>query len=261
MLFHYFYEMISITIIGSGNVAQHLISALKEADGIELKQAMVRQKNNLNHLLDSHKIITHYHELQPADVIIIAVSDSAIAEVSDKIPFTNQLVVHTSGSVTIDALNNKNRKGVFYPLQTFSKSKAVDFKVIPICLEAQNDTDYQTLHTVAQSISEVIYNVNSEQRKALHVAAVFVSNFVNHLYQMGNEICNKNHLSFDILKPLIQETANKILTLSPTEAQTGPAKRNDTQTINTHLSFLTDDTQKEIYKLLTKSIIDHAKKL
>lgn len=253
--------MISVSIIGSGNVAHHLIEAFKKAPEIELVQVLTRQKSNLPHLLDSNKIITDFQTLQPVDLIIIAVSDDAIAAVSNQIPFQNQLVVHTSGSVNIEALNDKNRKGVFYPLQTFSKSKAVDFKIIPICLEAQNESDYKTLETVAKSISEVIYLVNSEQRKALHVAAVFVSNFVNHLYQMGNEICTENHLSFDILKPLIQETANKILTLSPKEAQTGPAKRNDTQTINSHLSFLTDENQKEIYKLLTKSIIDNGKEL
>lgn len=253
--------MISVSIIGSGNVAHHLIAAFKQAPEIELVQVLTRQKSSLTHLLDSPSIITEFNELQTVDLIIIAVSDDAIAAVSNQIPFQNQLVVHTSGSVNIDALNARNRKGVFYPLQTFSKSKTVDFKIIPICLEAQNESDYKTLETVAESISNVIYPVNSEQRKALHVAAVFVSNFVNHLYQMGNEICIENHLSFDILKPLIQETAHKILTLSPKEAQTGPAKRNDTQTINAHLSFLKEENQKEIYKLLTKSIIDHGKKL
>ncbi|NNT73104.1 DUF2520 domain-containing protein [Flavobacterium sp. IMCC34852] len=253
--------MISVSIIGSGNVAHHLITAFKAASEIKLVQVLTRQKSSLTHLLDSEIIITDFDSLQTVDLLIIAVSDDAIANVSNQIPFQNQLVVHTSGSVNIEALNDKNRKGVFYPLQTFSKSKAVDFKSVPICLEAQSESDHQTLETVAKSISEVIYQVNSEQRKALHVAAVFVSNFVNHMYQMGNEICTENQLSFDILKPLIQETANKILTLSPKEAQTGPAKRNDTQTINSHLSFLTDENQKEIYKLLTKSIIDHGKKL
>jgi predicted short-subunit dehydrogenase-like oxidoreductase (DUF2520 family) len=253
--------MISISIIGSGNVAQHLITALKKAEGIELKQVMARQKNSLSHLLDSNKIISDYNQLQPADLIIIAVTDDAIAEVSTQLPFSNQLVVHTSGSVSINAIDSKNRQGVFYPLQTFSKSKEVDFKIIPICLEAQNEKDFQTLETVAKSISNVIYKVDSEQRKALHIAAVFVANFVNHLYQIGNDICIENDLSFDILKPLIQETANKILKLSPNEAQTGPAKRKDTQVINTQLNFLKDDNQKEIYKLLTKSIIDNGKKL
>lgn len=253
--------MISISIIGSGNVAQHLISAFKKADGIELKQVMSRQENSLSHLLDSNKIITDYSKLQKADVIFIAVSDNAISEVSNNIHFENQLVVHTSGSVSMEAIDSKNRQGVFYPLQTFSKSKEIDYKTIPICLEAQNDKDFQTLETVAKSISNVIHRVDSEQRKALHVAAVFVCNFVNHLYQIGNDICIENDLSFDILKPLIQETANKIITLSPNEAQTGPAKRKDTQIINTHLNFLTDENQKEIYKLLTKSIIDNGKKL
>ncbi|MBF6640820.1 DUF2520 domain-containing protein [Flavobacterium sp. J49] len=253
--------MIQVTIIGSGNVARHLIKAFSEKAEIELVQVFSRKPHAVANIVNTTQIISEYNQLQPVDLIIIAVSDDAIATVSNQIPFQNQLVVHTSGSVNIDTLNARNRKGVFYPLQTFSKSKTVDFKIIPICLEAQNESDYKTLETVAESISNVIYPVNSEQRKALHVAAVFVSNFVNHLYQMGNEICIENHLSFDILKPLIQETAHKILTLSPKEAQTGPAKRNDTQTINAHLSFLKEENQKEIYKLLTKSIIDHGKKL
>ena len=207
------------------------------------------------------KITSELSQLQTVDVTIIAVSDNAIADVSKQLPFENQLVVHTSGSLSMEALDPKNRKGVFYPLQTFSKSKEVDFKVIPICLEAQNDNDFKTLEILAKTISNSVTTITSEQRKALHVAAVFVSNFTNHLYQIGNEICVENNIPFEILKPLIQETANKILSLSPIDAQTGPAKRNDTQTINTHLNFLSDDNQKEIYKILTKSIIDHGKKL
>ena len=195
------------------------------------------------------------------DLFIIAVSDDAIATVSSQIPFQNKLVAHTSGNFAMTDLDNKNRKASFYPLQTFSKSKAVNFKTIPICLEATNAEDLTTLEIVAKSISDKVYNINSEQRKALHVAAVFTNNFVNHLYQIGNEICIENDLSFDLLKPLIQETANKIMALSPEDAQTGPAKRKDTQTINSHLNFLTDENQKEIYKLLTKSIIDNGKKL
>jgi predicted short-subunit dehydrogenase-like oxidoreductase (DUF2520 family) len=253
--------MIQVSIIGSGNVAHHLINAFSHESEIKLVQVFSRKPEAIAGIISSDKIISDYNQLESVDVIIIAVSDDAISDVSNQITLQNQLVVHTSGSVNMEALNDKNRKGVFYPLQTFSKSKAVDFKIIPVCLEAQNDSDYETLEAVAKSISEVIYKVNSEQRKALHVAAVFVSNFVNHLYQMGNEICAENHLSFDILKPLIQEVADKIITLTPKEAQTGPAKRNDTQTINAHLSFLTDENQKEIYKLLTKSIIDHGKKL
>ncbi|WP_333600130.1 Rossmann-like and DUF2520 domain-containing protein [Flavobacterium sp.] len=253
--------MIRVTIIGSGNVAQHLIQAFSKTAAVELVQVFSRQPKAVSDLVPAAKIISDFSKLQTVDAIIIAVTDNAIAEVSNQIPLEHQLVAHTSGSVAMEGLSAKNRRGVFYPLQTFSKSKAVDFKVIPICLETEEATDFKMLETLAESISNVSYKVNSEQRKALHVAAVFVSNFVNHLYQMGQDICTENKLDFEILKPLIQETAHKILTLSPKEAQTGPAKRQDTETINAHLSFLTDEHQKEIYKLLTKSIIDNGKKL
>jgi len=253
--------MISVVIIGSGNVAQHLISAFAKSDTVEVIQVFSRTVDTSIKNIDSSKIISAFYQLKAADLYIISVTDKAIAEVSAQIPFENQLVVHTSGSVAISALNSKNRRGVFYPLQTFTKNKPVDFGEIPICLEAENEKDYQLLETVGKSISDKIFPINSEQRKALHVAAVFVCNFVNHLYEIGNEICKENEIPFEILQPLIQETAAKIMTLSPTEAQTGPAKRNDTQTINTHLNFLSNETQKEIYKILTKSIIDNGKKL
>lgn len=253
--------MIRLSIIGSGNVAQHLIQALTKSSEIELVQVFARNEKSVSHLISADKIISNYNELKAVDVIIISVTDSSIAEISKNIPFQNAMVVHTSGSVAMETIDDKNRKGVFYPLQTFSKLKEVNFNTIPICLEAENQNDLQLLDTIAKAISNSVYTINSEQRKALHVAAVFVSNFTNHMYQIGNEICNNNDLSFDILKPLIQETANKIVSLSPIEAQTGPAKREDTQTINAHLSFLSDENQKEIYKMLTKSIIDNGKKL
>jgi predicted short-subunit dehydrogenase-like oxidoreductase (DUF2520 family) len=253
--------MIRLSIIGSGNVAQHLIQAFIKSSEIELVQVFARSQESVSHLISVDKITSNYNELQAVDVTIISVTDASIAEISKNIAFENALVVHTSGSVAMETLDSKNRKGVFYPLQTFSKSKEIKFKYIPICIEAENLNDLQLLETVAKAISNSVYNINSEQRKALHVAAVFVSNFTNHMYQIGNEICNKNGLSFDILKPLILETANKIVSLSPIEAQTGPAKRKDTQTINAHLSFLSDENQKEIYKMLTKSIIDNGKKL
>ncbi|WP_396141164.1 Rossmann-like and DUF2520 domain-containing protein [Flavobacterium sp.] len=253
--------MIRVSIIGSGNVAQHLIVAFSKTTDIELVQVFARKDAAVAHLINPDKIYTNFNDIIAADLFIIAITDDAITEVSAAIPFSNELVVHTSGSVSIAAIDNKNRQGVFYPLQTFSKSKEVDFKTIPICIETKNEKDFQILEKVAKSISNTVYKINSEQRKALHIAAVFVCNFVNHLYQIGNNICIENDLPFDILKPLIQETANKILTLSPNQAQTGPAKRKDTQTINAHLSFLSDENQKEIYKMLTKSIIDNGKKL
>jgi predicted short-subunit dehydrogenase-like oxidoreductase (DUF2520 family) len=253
--------MIKITIIGSGNVAQHLIMAFAKSNEIEVSQVFSRKKEVVSHLIDATKITNHFNALVEADLYIIAVSDDAISEISAQLPFENRLVVHTSGSVSIDSLDSKNRKGVFYPLQTFSKSKTIDFSTIPICLESENENDFELLKKVAQSISKCSYKINGEQRKSLHVAAVFVNNFVNQLYRIGNEICIENEVPFDVLKPLILETANKVMTLSPKEAQTGPAIRNDQQTIATHLDFLQNENQLNIYKILTQSIQNNGKKL
>jgi predicted short-subunit dehydrogenase-like oxidoreductase (DUF2520 family) len=257
--------MLKVTIIGSGNVSQHLIAALQKTQNtgneIELVQVYSRKRESITALLDSSKIVTDFNDLLEADLYIIAVSDDAIASVSDQLPFKNRLVVHTSGSVALDSLNNNNRKGVFYPLQTFTKNKEVNFKNIPICLESENSTDFRLLEKVAKSISDKVFAINSQQRKALHVAAVFVNNFTNHLYHLGNEICKEHQVPFDILKPLIQETAQKITTLAPEDAQTGPAKRNDQQTIEAHQLFLTNSNQSNIYKILTQSIQDNGKKL
>ncbi|ELY1979662.1 DUF2520 domain-containing protein [Flavobacterium psychrophilum] len=253
--------MIRVVIIGSGNVAQHLIKSFAKSNIIQIVQAFSRHKESLKNIIDYSKITSNFSSLVDADVYIISVSDNAIAEVSHQLNLNNKLVVHTSGSINITNLDDKNRKGVFYPLQTFSKNAAINFNEIPICVEAENESDYKLLETVARSISKKVFQINSNQRKILHVSAVFVNNFVNHLYKIGNDICTENNIPFEILQPLIQETANKISLLSPDEAQTGPAKRNDTQTINAHLHFLTNENQKEIYKILTKSIIDNGKKL
>ena len=246
--------MIKVVIIGSGNVAQHLLKVMLNTEEVTIVQAFTRSKENLSHLLAETLITSSYNEIKEADVYIISVSDNAIAEVARNLPFQNRLVVHTSGTSELSVLDDKNRKGVFYPLQTFSKSKAVDFSTIPICLETENERDYAILEALANLISKKAYAISSEQRKSLHVAAVFVCNFVNHLYQIGNEICNENKVPFEILQPLIIETANKITQLSPKEAQTGPALRNDTKTIEKHMDFLQESNYKELYKLLTQSI-------
>lgn len=253
--------MIRLSIIGSGNVAQHLIKAFSKSEAIEIVQVFSRKKETLSSLVEYEKIVTDYEALMEADLYIIAVSDNAIFEVSQQLPFQNRIVVHTSGAASLDVLDAKNRKGVFYPLQTFSKNKDLDFSVIPMCLEAENTFDFRILETAAKIISNSVFAINSEQRKALHAAAVFVNNFTNHLYQIGQEICNEHQVPFEVLKPLIKETAEKIDTLDPIDAQTGPAKRHDSTTIQAHLDFLTNENQKNIYKILTQSIQNNGKKL
>jgi predicted short-subunit dehydrogenase-like oxidoreductase (DUF2520 family) len=227
--------MISVLLVGEGNVGSHLYKAFLNADEITVTQISSRKLENI----------------PQAGVTIIAVSDDAIAEVSSKIK--NDFVVHTSGSVSMNDLKNGSKKGVFYMLQTFSKDKKVDFSEIPFCLEAENANDYKTLEIVAKAIGKKIYPISSEQRNTLHVAAVFVNNFTNHLYKIGNDICKENEVPFEILQSLIKETASKIETLSPEKAQTGPAIRNDKKTIKNHLNLL-DKNQQEIYKIFTKSI-------
>lgn len=253
--------MISISIIGSGNVAQHLIKAISKTSILELVQVYARNTDSVSHIVDSDKITNDVSQLKNADLYIISVSDDAISSVSKSLFFSDKLVAHTSGSVAMEELSDNNRKAVFYPLQTLSKKKEINFKEVPLCLEAEKASDLELLKQVAYAISDKVFEVNSEQRKSLHVSAVFVSNFVNHLYKIGSDICTEHNVPFEILKPLILETAQKVQIMEPNEAQTGPAKRNDTSTINKHLALLTDVNQKEIYKILTKSIIDNGKKL
>ena len=245
--------MIKIAIIGGGNVATHLVNAFSKTKEVALVQMYARNITQIEHLKHKTPITNSLDLLVDADIYIIAVSDDAIANVSSKIDKKNSLVLHTSGSVAINTLKNNGRKGVFYLLQSFSKDKNVNFDEIPFCLEAENKQDLVLLESLAKSIGKKIYHINSAQRKQLHVAAVFVNNFTNHMYKIGADICEKHQIPFEILHPLIQETSAKITELTPKNAQTGPAKRNDRKTIKNHLDLLTEK-QQEIYQLITKSI-------
>ena len=252
--------MIKVAIIGGGNVATHLANAFSKTNEVSLVQMYARNIEQIQHLKEVTPITNSIELLTEADVYIIAVSDDAIGDVSHKIEQKNGLVVHTSGSVAMQSLQNTGRKGIFYLLQSFSKDKDVNFDEIPFCLEAENEEDLQLLEALAKSIGKKIYRINSEQRKRLHVAAVFVNNFTNHMYKIGADICNEYQVPFEVLLPLIQETAQKITELSPKAAQTGPAKRNDQKTIQNHLALLNAE-QQEIYKLITKSIQQNGKEL
>ena len=246
--------MIRIVIIGAGNVASHLLHALNPLENAAVIQMYNRSQTSLVQFQSLTETTTDITALKQADIYIVAVTDDHIKTVTEQLKLQGQLVVHTAGAIPMTAIHKKHRRGVFYPLQTFSKNKAVDFKSIPICLEAEQETDLLLLEQLANTLSHKVYRINSNQRKTLHVAAVFVCNFVNHLYQKGEEICNEHQVPFEILHPLIQETAQKITELSPVNSQTGPAIRNDQSVLEEHLSKLNTDTQKEIYKLLTKSI-------
>ena len=250
--------MISVVILGSGNVASQLIRAFLKIDTINLKQVYTRNQEDINTLKDSIDTTNDISLLKQADVTIIAVSDDAISSISTHIK--NSFVVHTSGSVDMKSLNNIGRKGVFYPLQSFSKKKKVDFKNIPICLESETKEDLLKLEELVSLLQSKSYILSSHQRKKIHVAAVFANNFSNHMYTIANEICEKYNIPFDILHPLIEETSDKIKNITPKKAQTGPAKRNDAETIENHLNLLSKK-QQEIYLKITQSIQEYGKKL
>lgn len=246
--------MINVIIIGTGNVATHLAQIFKKTNEINLLQVIGRNKTTLKPFSNFTETSSSFLEIKSADVYIIAVSDDAIDAVSKKLTINNQLVAHTSGSVAMKNLSNKNRKGIFYPLQTFSKNQKVDFKNIPICVEAENKKDEIVLQNLGEKISETVAIITSEERKTLHLAAVFVNNFVNYMYHIGNTILEDKDISFDLLKPLISETAKKATNTSPKNAQTGPAKRKDILTIKKHLHLLQNSPYKEIYEQLSQSI-------
>ena len=251
--------MIDVIIFGNGNVATQLAKAFIKSDSVNLKQ--VFSKSTPSPFFIKKKIPTtqSLNALKETDIYIIAISDDSIRDFSEKLQLKNKLVVHTSGSVPMSDLNCIANKGIFYPLQSISKNKKISFKKIPICIETEYEADFKLLEKLAKAISKKVYAINSEQRKSLHVAAVFVNNFTNHLYKIGEDICKTHQVDFEILKPLILETSKKIKNLSPNKAQTGPAIRNDIKTINKHLDLLNKE-QKEVYELLTNSIIKHTTK-
>ena len=242
-----------IVLIGSGNVAFHLAKAFTEAQ-IPISQIFGRNTTELQKISEQFSIPFSTETLADADLYIISVSDSSIAEVSSLIKNENALVAHTSGSVSREALNGNYRKSVFYPLQTFSKSKNLDYSKIPFFIDAENENDEEILKNLASKISKNVMLANDEKRKYIHLTAVFACNFVNHLYARAKEISDSQGIPFDYFLPLIDETTQKIHELEPKLAQTGPAIRNDEKVLKLHESLLTDEEKLKIYKTLNESI-------
>jgi len=243
--------MIKVVVLGSGNVATHFIKAFQKATHVELVQVYNHKSESLTKF-DSVETTSQFDDIKSADVYLVCVSDDNIKDLVKKLNRPESIVAHTSGSLALQ--KTLCRDAVFYPLQTFSKDKSLSFKNLPICIESQYKKDILTLKALAENIDAKVYEVNTQQRQELHLAAVFVCNFVNHLYHIGHDICSQKHLPFDILKPLIKETADKINFSSPHKAQTGPAMRGDKGTINRHLKQLDHSPYKELYRYLTTSI-------
>lgn len=248
----------NIVILGSGNIASHLGKAFY-AQGHRILQVYSRNKANAHALasvinadaVDTAKAIAH-----DADLYLIAVADQAIAEVADQLPYTSTAVVaHCSGATDIDILNRFPLRGVIYPVQSLSREVKTALQNIPFGIEGNNMEMTTRLLTLMQPISTRPFICSSKQRLALHVAAVFANNFSNALFQIAYDILEEHRLSFDLLKPLILETAQKIQQCIPKDVQTGPSKRGDVETIEKHLQFISENPHwLKIYQQLSDEI-------
>ena len=250
--------VLKITMLGSGNVATHLSFALISG-GHKIKEVYSRNVENARELAqncDAIPIDDISKLNNNSDLYIIAISDKAIGNLISKADFTNKRVVHTAGSVSLNIFPKSIENfGVFYPFQTFSKKREVQFSDVPICIEA-NTTDFEDfLLALAKQLSNRVLKLDSEQRKYLHLSGVFACNFVNHLYYIAGNILAKNNVDGSLLTSLIRETSDKIKELAPFDAQTGPAVRNDKESIKKHLDLLSSSPEyQQIYKLLSNDI-------
>lgn len=227
-----------IAIIGKGRVATHLSRALEYA-GHEVTECGGRLR---------------VREVpENAEIIIISIKDDAISTVAREFTDCNCMIVHTSGSVPIDAIPCRHR-GVLYPMQTFSFEREVDFHKVPLLLETAMEDDMPLLTHLASSISDVYMCMDGNKRRVMHLAAVFCCNFANHLYDIAHEILTKEGIPFEMLLPLIDETTAKIRSLPPHKAQTGPAIRWDEKVMKRHMDMLKEPLHRDIYRLMSESI-------
>ena len=258
---------IRVVLVGSGNVAESFARTMSSADGVELVQVLAR--NSVRGMavaeIGGCEWTADPEELAEADIYIISVSDRADKGVAESLAIPEgAILVHTAGSISIEALpKNRGGRGIFYPLQSFSSGRTVSLNEVPIFVEADSDATREALMELASRISSRVEYADSERRKVIHLAGVFVNNFVNHLYITGSELLAQEDLDFDILKPLIAETAAKALaTNDPTRVQTGPASRGDMVVTDGHQKMLSDDRRKQqIYKLITESIWETSKRI
>lgn len=256
---------LNFCFIGAGNLGTHLSTALNEKAGkvIQVYSRTEESARTLAQKLNSPYTTSIKEITDKADIYFIALKDAVVADVLSEIDFQDKLVVHCSGSLPMSVLKAfSSNYGVLYPLQTFSRMRRVDFSQIPVFIEANNSGNMKTLITLAYKITEYVTEMDSAHRKSLHIAAVFACNFVNHFYTLAADFLASQDIPFDVLHPLILETAKKVQEMNPVDAQTGPAVRFDEHIINDHLHALEKYPQKQkLYNLISRSIFEqHQKK-
>jgi predicted short-subunit dehydrogenase-like oxidoreductase (DUF2520 family) len=254
----------TITVIGTGNVSFHLVKAFLNG-GLKVVQVVARTDASAERFSRSFNVPVISSAptlLAETDLYILAVNDDKIKEAARALNLKGQLVVHTSGAVPMEHLSGtSSNTGVFYPLQTLTYGDDVDFKKIPVCIEANDKENYERLEKIARKITSSVYDVDSDRRKILHLAAVFASNFSYHMFTIASALLQSVKVDPDILNPLILETARKAVHHQPGSAQTGPATRKDIEVMKKHLELLQDNEMyADIYRLLSESILKHKKK-
>lgn len=247
-----------ISIVGTGNVAWHLAHALYNARHsiVQVYGRNVQKAKELAHDVRAQAIDSFAQLSDDIDVLLLCVSDDAIADTARQLGWRKCLVAHTAGAMDIELLKGvSDFYGVFYPLQSLSAGKEVNFFNVPLCIEGSNKAAEAQLAALGNTISNKTHYISSAQRRHLHLAAVFANNFTNAMYGQAADILAEQGLDFDLLRPLITETAQKVQLMSPQQAQTGPAKRHDETTLQKHLELLPKGSDSEqIYKLLTDVI-------
>lgn len=253
-------KSIKIVFIGGGNVAYHLAPALysKGYDVLQIYSRTIESAELLAAKVKARATCSMSEITNDADLYIVSLRDDAMLALVEDIARGKEdtLIVHTSGSIPMSTWKGKSsRYGVAYPMQTFSKQKALDFSTIPFFLEANNEADLKLLENIFGSLSDKVYRADSDLRKKLHLSAVFACNFANHMYTIAADLLQKYDIPFDVLLALIDETTAKVHTVEPSKAQTGPAIRGDKVVMNRHLEMLSDMPEaQEIYREISNSI-------
>ena len=251
-----------IAIIGAGNTAYTLCKLLK-SKGIEPYCMLVRNPEKAKKVSEDLGVeaVSDYEKVLKSDLAIIAVNDDAISEVATHLVEYKGLAIHTSGTKSAELLNRTMRFGVFYPLQTMSKNREIEFDEVPLLIYANSPDDVEMLSRFASHFSKKVVFCDDEQRKAIHLAAVYVSNFTNVMLGIGDKLLKDNGLKLEIMKPLVGEMIKKSFETSPEEALTGPARRGDFATIAEHEKMLADNPDElAIYMILTDYIIENYQK-
>ncbi len=255
-----------VVVIGSGNVAEILAEAIADGSGYALVQIYARNRERGEYI--AGKVGCRWTDdpqsLAEADIYLIAVSDTAVGPIARMLDFGGAVVAHTAGSVSIDELSGcSEHTGVFYPLQSFTAGRSLDLHGVPFFIEGSSDRALEALRDLGNALSGRVIEIHSEERKRLHLAAVFVSNFANHMFALGENLLEEYGLSAEWIKPLMRETADKALhASSAATVQTGPARRNDLVTQKKHLELLQDRPQmQQLYKMISQSIWETSKKI